>query len=355
MDFTFTEEQQMMAAAARELLDELCESSVLRDIVAGKQYDPAARWARITELGLPGVLAPEAAGGMGLGDVDFVLIAEEAGRAVLPEPLVEHAGVAVPLLAELAPAAPRAADWLARAARGSARLAVGPACHPFVLGAEQADALILQQGDEVHLVERSAVELVPQPSIDALRSLARVVWKPSPQTQLAAGETGRAAWHRAFARGAVYTAAQCLGLTARVVEISVNYARERNQFGKPIGSYQAIKHHLATVQVKLEFARAHVYAAVTRVGDLDERAEASVSSAKLAASDAADLAARTGIQVHGAMGYSWEVDLHFYLKRALALAGSWGDRNFHARRVQSLVLGGRLPLGPDQTFARTGS
>ena len=354
MDFTFTEEQQMMAAAFRELLDELCAPAALRELAAGGG-DPGARWARITELGLPGVLAPEAAGGMGLHDVDFVLIAEEAGRAVLPEPLVEHAGVAIPLLAELAPAAPRAADWLARAAGGGARIAVGAACNPFVLGSAQADALLLQHGDEAHLVERNAVELAPQPSIDGLRSLARVIWKPSPDTRLAAGESGRAAWHRAFARGAVYTAAQCLGITARIVELSVAYAKERSQFGKPIGSYQAIKHQLASVQVKLEFARPHVYAAVTRVGDLDERADAAVSSAKLAAVDAADLAARTGIQVHGAMGYSWEVDLHFYVKRALALAGSWGDRSFHARRVQSLVLGGRLALGPDQTFARNGS
>jgi alkylation response protein AidB-like acyl-CoA dehydrogenase len=89
--------------------------------------------------------------------------------------------------------------------------------------------------------------------------------------------------------------------------------------------------------------------------DLDARAAAYVSAAKLAAGDAADLSGRTGIQVHGAMGYSWEVDLHFYAKRAWGLIGTWGDRSFHARRVQSLVLGGQVPLGPDQTFVRTGS
>jgi alkylation response protein AidB-like acyl-CoA dehydrogenase len=132
----------------------------------------------------------------------------------------------------------------------------------------------------------------------------------------------------------------------------VDYAKARTQFGRAIGSYQAIKHHLATVQVKLEFARPVSYAAVTRVADLDERAFAAVSHARLAAADAAELAARTGVQVHGAMGYSWEVDLHFYMKRAWALAGAWGDRNFHARRVQSLLFEGRLALGPDRTFQR---
>jgi alkylation response protein AidB-like acyl-CoA dehydrogenase len=95
-----------------------------------------------------------------------------------------------------------------------------------------------------------------------------------------------------------------------------------------------------------------VYAAVTRVADLDSRAFAAASHAKLAAGDAAELAARTGIQVHGAMGYSWEVDLHFYMKRAWALAGAWGDRNYHARRVQSLLFDAQLALGPDRTFER---
>ena len=96
-----------------------------------------------------------------------------------------------------------------------------------------------------------------------------------------------------------------------------------------------------------------VYAAVTRLERLGPHSHAGASHAKLAAAAAADLAAGTAIQVHGAMGYSWEVDLHFYMKRAWALAGSWGDHNFHARRVQSLVCGGALALGPDHTFVRT--
>lgn len=353
MDFTFTEEQQMMAGAFRELLDDLCSPEALRAAAEKRGDESGARWARIAELGLPGVLAPEAAGGMGLGDTDFVLIAEEAGRAALPEPLVEQAGIAVPLLAGLAPHAPRAAEILAQAASGALRVAVGAPGNPFVLGAAQAGVLLLADGDEVHLVERAGVGLVAQPSIDTLRALARIEWQPSAATRLVSGAAGRTAWARAFERGALYAAAQCLGLTQRMIDIAVAYACERTQFGRPIGSYQAIKHHLATVQVKLEFARAHVYAAAARVVDADQRAAAAVSSAKLAAGDAAELAARTGIQVHGAMGYSWEVDLHFYMKRAWALIGSWGDRSFHMRRVQSLVLGGSLPLGSDQTFVRS--
>jgi alkylation response protein AidB-like acyl-CoA dehydrogenase len=170
-------------------------------------------------------------------------------------------------------------------------------------------------------------------------------------TRLASGATAQAASACVLNRGAVYTAAQSLGITERLLELASAYARERVQFGKAIGTYQAIKHQLASVAVKLEFARAVVYAAAARLGQLDERACAAVSHAKLAATAAADLAARAAIQVHGAMGYSWELDLHFYMKRAWSLAGRWGDHNFHARRLQSLICSGALALGPDQTFA----
>ena len=354
MDFTFTEEQKMIAGSCRELLADICSASELRAAAEGAHDQAAVRWKRLAEIGLAGVLAPTASGGMGLADIDFVLIAEEVGRAVLPEALIEHAGIAVPLLASFA-TDPRVAGWLARAASGEARFAVGAACNPFVLGAASADALLLSHEDEVHLVERQGVELTQQTSIDPLRDLSRVTWTPSAATCIAAGNAARSAWACAADRGAVYTAAQCAGLAERMVEISVAYASERSQFGKRIGSYQALKHQLANVQVKLQFARAVIYSAVTRVTDLNNRAAIAVSSAKLAAGDAADLAARTSLQVHGAMGYSWEVDLHFYMKRAWALMGAWGDRNFHARRVQSLLLDGYIPLGPDQTFVRTGS
>ena len=139
----------------------------------------------------------------------------------------------------------------------------------------------------------------------------------------------------------------------RLLALSVEYAKGRSQFGKPIGSYQAIKHHLANVAVKVEFARAVVYAAIAHLAALGPRSLAAVSHAKLAAADAAGLAARTAIQVHGAMGYSWEVDLHFYMKRAWALTGAWGDHSYHARCIQALVCEEAFPLGPDQTFERT--
>jgi alkylation response protein AidB-like acyl-CoA dehydrogenase len=357
VDFTFTQEQQMMAAAFRELLDDVCSPAELRRAADEGNRDSSLRWRRIAELGLPGLLAPESSGGMGLTDVDFVLIAEEAGRAALPDALVEHAGIAVPLLTELAAgshaASARAREWLMRAASGEARIAIGCDFNPFVLGASQADALILVAGDAIHLVERQSVQLRDQHSIDPLRSLSRVEWTPDASTII--GVARHVAWMRAIERGAIYNAAQCAGLAQRIVELSVAYTLQRTQFGKPIGSCQALKHHLANVQVKLEFARPLIYSAAARLSALDARTSAVVSSAKLAAGDAADAAARTGLQVHGAMGYSWEVDLHFYMKRVWALVGAWGDRNHHSRRLQSLILDGDVALGPDRTFDRSES
>ncbi len=367
MDFTFTEEQRMMATAVRELLDDVAAPAVLRAAAGAPELNegPAAggddpqRWARLAELGLPGMLAPEAVGGLGLQDIDFVLVAEEVGRAALPENLVEHAGIAVPLLA--ACSAPRAQAWLTRAAAGEVRLAVGHPLNATVLGAAASDALLLFQGDEVHLVERAAATLQRQASVDRLRSLATVTWTPAAATLLAGGAEGAALRELAFARGAVVNAAQALGLAERMVRIAVDYASTRQQFGKPIGSYQALKHHMADVQVQLEYARPVVYAAAARLAEfaagvssgagtagataatapaLLARLNAVVSGAKLMAMEAADLAGRKGLQLHGAMGYSWEVDLHFYVKRAWALAGSWGDRAWHQRRLESLVLDG---------------
>lgn len=350
MNFTFTEEQRMMAGAFRELLEDICAPERIRALYDDTDASGSERWQRLTDMGLPGMLAREASGGLGLVDADFVLIAEEAGRAALPEPLIEHAGIAVPLLTELPPH-PRAARLLEQAAAGEARIALVHAQCPFVNAADETQHWIVCRQEEVHLLERAQIDLTAEPSLDLARKLFRVDARPTAASRIAQGDGARDAIARAAERGSVYAAAQCLGLAERMTAMAVEYATQRVQFGKPIGSYQAIKHQLANVQVRIEFARPVVHAAATRVSDLDARALAAVSHAKLAAGDAADAAARTAMQVHGAMGYSWEVDLHFYMKRAWALIGAWGDRSYHARRVQSLLAEGRIELGPDQTFA----
>jgi len=342
----------MMAGALRELAADLCAPEHLRAVFDGRDSGSEARWRRLADLGLFGVLAPPEAGGVGLQDADFVLLAEECGRAALPEPLSEQAAVAVPALQDLA-AEPAAAALLPRLVAGEARIAVAHPQNPLVNVPPGVTHWLLCTSERVALAATGEVGCVAAASVDAGRRLFVPELTAAAGVTLARGACAQAVGARALGRGALYSAAQCLGLAERMLGLAADYAKERVQFGKPIGTYQAIKHHLSSVAVKLEFARPVVYAAVTRVADADVRAEAAVSHAKLAAGDAADLAARTAIQVHGAMGYSWELDLHFYMKRAWALQGIWGDRNFHARRLQSLVCGGALGLGPDQTFART--
>jgi alkylation response protein AidB-like acyl-CoA dehydrogenase len=337
VQFTFNEDQRALADAAHSMLMENCTAADLRRLVEqGDIYD-AGRLTLLREMGMFGVLSPEAQGGLGLQPIDFALVAESAGYVALPEPFIEQAGVAVSLLASLSDNR----GWLERATQGTP-IAIGSPLSAFVLDADMAEALLLPHGDEIHLLESSAVRLKHEPSIDPLRRLFRVEWTPSDATRLGIG------WRHALDLGALWTAGQLIGLAQRAVDLTVVYAKERTQFGKPIGSYQAVKHHLASAQVKIEFARP-VYHAAAAEFDRGAAAAARVSHAKLAATSAADAAMRAALQVHGAMGFTWEAGLHFYLKRALALRYSWGDDAYHRARVIQRVT--HLPTGPAFTFS----
>jgi alkylation response protein AidB-like acyl-CoA dehydrogenase len=346
LDFNFTAEQVEMADATRRLLQDICPPSSLRRVFDGVDAAAQSRWDRLAELGLLGALAPEEAGGLGLTAADFVLLAEESGRAALPEPLAEQAGVVLPALAELS--AP--ASLVAAAARGESGVAVVHPQNAAALVPPRLSHWLIYAADAVWLCAAAEVATRELTSIDAGRKLAVPVGPPAGVQPLVAGERARRAAADALNRGALYAAAQCLGVAERLLQLAVDYAKERKQFGRAIGSYQGLKHQLAEVQVRLEFARPAVYAAAARLHATGPRTPVAVSHAKLAAGDAADLAARTAIQVHGAMGYSWEVDLHFYMKRVWALTGAWGDRSFHARRVQSHLAEGAFTLGPELTF-----
>lgn len=345
MNFTFSDEQTMMADVARQVLLDTCGPEAWRAHMASDAARDETRWAAIVETGLTGVLAPEHSGGLGLSEPDFVRIAEAAGYVALPEGLVEHAGVALPLLAAAAPDH----ALLAEAAAGAAVLAVGHAINPFVAHADMADALLLDHEGELHLVRPDAVTLTREPSIDPFRRLFRVDWSPSDATRLASGQAAAALWDATLDRGALFSAAQCLGLAQRSIHMAVDYAKERQQFGKPIGSYQAVKHLISTAQVAVEFARPVVQAAAADLHRATPQSRARISHAKIVAAEAADLAARTAIQVHGAMGYSWEVDVHLFLKRALALTYAWGVPAAHRARIEARVFG--LPTGADQLFS----
>lgn len=349
MDFRFSEEQQMTAEAVRSLLSDLCQPADLRRLMNSGEARDGRRWEKIVEMGLQGALVPEAQGGLGLAEADFVLVAEACGYAGLPEPLVENAGVALPLLAALAQG-DAAAEVLDKALAGAMTLAIAHPANHLIADADTSGAILAVDGTDIRLCNPSAVSLVRQPSIDPFRRLFAIA---NHSTAPLVADAGAAAIHldAALDRGALFAAAQMVGIAQRAIDLSVAYTRERSQFGKPIGSYQAVKHLLATAQVKIEFAKPVIYAAAAQLPQADLFSRARISHAKLAAADAADLACRSAIQAHGAMGYSWEVDVHFFLKRALALSTWWGDARFHRGRVAARVF--NQPLGAEYTFATT--
>jgi alkylation response protein AidB-like acyl-CoA dehydrogenase len=325
MRFAFSDDQLAFRDAVRDLLERECPPEVVRAAWTNETGRTDHVWKHLADMGVLGLVAPESSGGLGLTMLDLVLVLEETGRAALPEPIVEHLAVALPLLPP---------DVQTAAAAGSITVAAGLTGDPFVPYAESADLLVLQHDVALYAVAGNDVQLTPDASIDGSRRLSAVQWDPSADTLVASED----ALADALERGALGVAAQLVGLADRMIEMTVEYARHREQFGAPIGSFQAVKHHLANARVKLEFARPLVYRAAHSIAhDYPDRA-IHVSMAKAQSSDAAALAARVALQCHGAIGYSYEYDLHLFMKRAWALAAAWGDARWHRARVGRAIL-----------------
>jgi alkylation response protein AidB-like acyl-CoA dehydrogenase len=365
MDFAFTDQQDELRDAVRTVLDAECSIDALRAFEladpSGRAEQAANRWAVLAELGAPSLVVPASAGGLGLGDVDLVGLLEEAGRACLPEPLLETAALAAPTLAALLPD-PAAAAALAALVEDDAPFAVGgidvtetrPASPtvvaadgmlstPRVVGARDAAILLLacrddDSGWQLHAVPAASCTIEPTPALSSARDLATVHWPLASDTLLAYGVAAEAIVALLADRAAAGTAALLVGLGDRMLALASAYAKERHQFGKPIGSFQAVKHHLANARVALEFARPAAYRAAWSLATAQPSISHDASMAKAMASDAADLTARVALQVHGAIGYTWECDLHFFLKRTWALSRSWGDAATHRRLVLAHAL-----------------
>jgi hypothetical protein len=297
MRFAFTDEQLAMRDALADLLAKECTPARLREAWENDTGRVPGLWDALAGLGVLGVLAPVDAGGLGLGYVDLVLLLEETGRHAVPEPVVETAAFGVPLL-------------------GRVDLCVA-AAHELVPWADTADVIYTAAGR----VERAAARLTPRASVDGARRLFAVDADFEPVDLSAA-----------FDRGVVGVAAQQCGIADRMLAMTVEYATQRHQFGVPIGSFQAVKHQLADARLALEFARPLVYRAAVTLDPVH------ASMAKAKADAAALRTARAALQCHGAIGYTTEYDLHLYMKRAWALARSWGDAAWHRRRVGRAML-----------------
>jgi alkylation response protein AidB-like acyl-CoA dehydrogenase len=337
VEFAFNDDQLAFRDAVRELLAEECPPSRVRAAWSPASPGvPGEAWVKLSEMGVLGLLAPESAGGLGMTATDLVLILEETGRFAFPGPLVEHTAVAIPLLASLGD--PH--GWLDGAVAGRTVLTVGPAGSVIPWG-DAADVVLAGGPDAIWACTRAEIgppAFQPLPSVDGSRRLLLARGRPDGARPLAGDDAARAAWAEACDRAALGTAAQLLGLADRMLAMTVEYAKTRRQFGVPIGSYQAVKHHLADALLAVEFARPVVYRAADSLAVGHPDRSVHVSMAKAYAGDAALLVARKSLQCHGAIGYTTEYDLHLFMKRAWVLAASWGDAAVHRRRVADAVL-----------------
>ena len=324
MDFSFSDDQIMFQEAVRDLLANECPPEVVRAAWDSKTGRSDGLWTALAEMGVVGMTAPTSAGGLGMDETDLVLLLEEAGRAALPEPLLEHTAVGIPTLAEYDD--PWARVWMELAAANSAALRVGPE-DGYTVGAAGCDFVLLI-GDKVRAIPRENAKLVEYPSIDRSRRLFKVYGEAL---------TVDADPALAFDRAAAGAAAQCVGVAQHLLDATVEYVAQRYQFGKPVGSYQAVKHHLANAALKIEFARPAAYRAAWCIAAGDPDRSRDVSLAKALASEAVDLAARTALQCHGAIGYTYEYDLHLWMKRGWALSAAWGDAAWHRNRIAAAL------------------
>jgi alkylation response protein AidB-like acyl-CoA dehydrogenase len=314
--FAFTDEQLAMRDAVRAFLDKECPPKVVRDAWTN-DTGRSGLWSRLGELGVLGVLAPETHGGFGGDYLDLVLLLEETGRAALPEPVVEHAAVAVPLLDDARVEA---------AAAGDVTITVAPPSG-LVLDADTADLVL--HGDR--FVEPGTLQLRRHESVDGSRRLFGIA---APPTSIHLASLDRAA---------LGVAAQLIGLADRMLTMTVEYAKERRQFGVPIGSFQAVKHMAVDMYVAIERARALCHFAGLTLAEDDDRRTLAASLAKAASGDCQRLVAKHGVQLFGGLGYTWENDLQIYMRRAKVgepLLGSTADHRATAAR---LVLAGARP------------
>jgi len=347
MDFTFSEDQLLFQQSVRDFLVNEVSPEKIRaswELESGRDADLSRQ---IAEMGLPGMTVPEEFNGLGMNELDFVLLAQECGYVALPDPLVHTVLVAVPMLRELG--GELADQWLPKIAAGEAKVVVGLEQNILVEDAHTADLLLLQKGAKLFSLTPNQVSLRHNESIDPSRKLYAVEFDAKLEP-VASGEKAAALLDAALNRGALGCAAQALGLAQRMIDMTVQYTADRQQFGKPIGSFQAVKHHMANIAVRLEYAKAPVHRAAYAVSMGQQSAAVNVSHAKLMACEAANLAAKNTIQAHGAMGYTWEVDLHIFMKKAWALANTWGDAGFHKARVAQHIFADDAQLGAGTTF-----
>ena len=331
MTLSRTAEQEAFAAALHGLLSAADVAGAARRWAGGDPAPGLALWQRLAGTGATALAVPEEHDGLGASLADVMIACEEAGHHALPGPVAESLAAVPVLLAALAGDC-AAAAWLPLLAAGDLIATVAlPPDRPYAADAGPAGLVLLVQDDTVWLAAPGASHASVDP--------ARRLWEADGRELLAHGPEVAAAAARAADAGALACAAQLLGAGRAMLELCVRHAQQRTQFGAPIGSFQAVKHKLADVAIALDFARPLVTEAAIALTTDRPTAGRDTSAAKVAATDAAHLAARTALQIHGAIGYTQEHDLHLWLTKAQALGNAWGSQAHHRARVLAALTG----------------
>jgi alkylation response protein AidB-like acyl-CoA dehydrogenase len=378
MDFGFTEEQEALRKSAREFLTDRSTTALVRKLMDDKTGFDDGLWKEMASLGWMGTAIPEEDGGLGLGLIELGVLAEEMGRAILPSPFYSSVGLAAPVIASASEGALRK-ETLQGIASGELRATVAlveeegrwdaagikskavPAeggyklsgTKVFVPDAHLADEIVVaartsrakdpREGISLFLVPTSdkKVNVKQLQTIDQTRRLCQVkVGGVVVGADRLLGPEG-GGWpllERALDRAATTLSAEATGLATKVLELSRDYAKERTQFDRPIGSFQAISHRVANMLLLTENARSNTYYAAWALEEGAPDAQLATATAKVAASEAARIVAQDGIQVHGGIGFTWEHDMHLYYRRAKWCELFLGDPTLWRERIASLLV-----------------
>jgi alkylation response protein AidB-like acyl-CoA dehydrogenase len=376
MNFGFNEEQELLRSTARKFFENECGSDTVRRLMETPEGISPDLWTKLAEQGWLGLVYPEAYDGMGLGLVDLVVLMEEMGRAVVPGPYFSAVLLGGLAIAEAGSEAQKK-EWLPKIAAGDRRVALawmepsaqlGPAgvtltavekggkytlsgTKLFVHDAHTADALVVAartrpgagaDGVSLFLLPKGTkgLEVTLLPTMDQTRKLCEVALSDvtiGPDALLGAAGAGWAPLARVLDRATVALCAEMCGGAQKVLDMTVEYAKIRQAFGRPIGSYQGVKHRAADMLVDVENSKSITYYAAWALDEGVAEAPLAVSMAKAYVSDAYRRVAAAGIQLHGGIGFTWEHDLHLYFKRAKGSEFTFGDATHHRERVAQLV------------------
>jgi len=357
MQFGLSESQELLKDTARKFFAGECPIAEVRRQMETDTAHDAALWSKMAEQGYTGIIFPEDFGGVGLSAVELALLMEEAGRALLPGPLFSTVALAGAVLSA-AGSVEQKKKYLRPICHGQARstlalLEASASWDPadaridttgnkltgeklFVPDAAVADSIIVVSRDGAWIADSKAfgIKISKMSGMDLTRKIYSVQFKSTPAEKLA----NTAGLSRGLDIAAAALSAELVGGMQRCLDLTVEYAKTRKQFGKPIGTYQAVQHQCADMYLETESARSAAYYAAWALQENIPDASVAVSIAKMYASDAGRTVGNRGIQIHGGMGFTWENDLHLYYRRAKASETALGDATFHRERIARAVI-----------------